>query len=110
MDEFYRFPLYAVFIGANLGLAATGFLQKVFEAFAIRTIVTILLFLISSAFFCIFSSLLFSNGLWVIAYLAIWLLVISYILIFILALLVPHRVNENKKRTEHLRYLLSENE
>jgi hypothetical protein len=95
VDELYKFPIYAIFIGANLGIASVSFLQKIFEDFAIWWLKGIMDALIISAGLCIFSSnLFFSNGSKYCAYVAIFLLLLSYATILVLSWFLPGRTKQ----------------
>lgn len=86
------FPVHAIFIGANLGLATVAFFQKIFEYFAKWAVVLNIIALLSSAILCILASEHFfvSKNL---AMCALWILLGSYGFLIILAFWLPSRMN-----------------
>lgn len=99
IGEFCNLPIYAVFIGANLGIASVAFLQKIFNIFAIFWVMLALNLLSISAGICIFSSHLFLNSN-IGGYFAVFFLLASYLLILVLSWFVPGRLKEKEETKE----------
>ena len=102
MDEMFKFPIYAIFIGANLGLAAVAFLQGVLAPFAKRWIVVAMDSVLISAIVCILSSQLFWGGPEFLAYVAVSLLLLSYAILLVLSFYVPKRSGETETIRDYL--------
>lgn len=97
MGEWLKFPLYAIFIGANLGLASLHLLKQELSDLAITVKVPVIpFFLLSfvfSAFTCIFSSHLFIESYsW--ACIAAYVLLISYFFLIIFSCFLIFRSRE----------------
>jgi hypothetical protein len=105
--HFFKFPIYAIFIGANLGLASIALLQKVFDHFAVYWIVSCIVMLIISALLCIFSSdLLWQWPLG--AYAGIGILIVAYCIALTLSLFIPQRIRFNQRLGDTFRRIAEE--